>query len=40
MTDVPSKHVWKIEKSRIVYKDFNIIAGCLALLDKLVNILN
>ena len=26
MTDVPSKHVWKIKKGRIVFKDFNIIA--------------
>ena len=26
MTDVPSKHVWKIKESRIVFKDFDIIA--------------
>ena len=26
MTDVPSKHVWKIKESRIVFKDFGIIA--------------
>ena len=25
MTDVPSKHVWKIKESRIVFKDFGII---------------
>ena len=24
MTDVPSKHVWKIKESRIVFKDFDI----------------
>ena len=27
MTDVPSKHVWKIKESRIVFKDFDIIAA-------------
>ena len=26
MTDVPSKHVWKIKESRIVFKDFEIMA--------------
>ena len=26
MTDVPSKHVWKIKESRIVFKHFDIIA--------------
>ena len=25
MTDVPSKHVWKIKESRIVFKDFDIV---------------
>ena len=24
MTDVPSKHVWKIKESRIVFEDFDI----------------
>ena len=37
MTDVPSKHVWKIKESRIVFKDFEIIemqssAGSYAML--------
>ena len=27
MTDVPSKHVWKIKESRIVFKDFDILKG-------------
>ena len=26
MTDVSSKHVWKIKESRIIFKDFDIIA--------------
>ena len=31
MTDVPSKHVWKIKESRIV---FQVIAACLYIYAK------
>ena len=34
MTDVPSKHVWKIKESRIVFKDFDIIAVVPTLLTN------